>query len=119
MSEYLFDERRNSKRRHLIYYLKMYDIDGDSLLGNLLDINDKGLMLVSEIPIETDKEYHLKLVLPKPVLKKDDISFRARSLWCQKDVNPDLFAAGFQFTQITEEDQVVIKSLVRKHGFQD
>ena len=119
MFEDLYDERRKSQRRHLIYYLKLFDIDADQLLGNLVDITTEGLMLVSEHPLEKGEQYHLKLVLPKKVLGKKAIDFRGRCLWCQEDVNPGLFAAGLQFTQITGEDQLVIEVLVRRHGFQD
>lgn len=119
MYEDLYDERRKSQRRHLIYYLKLFDIEEDAFLGNLVDITTDGLMMVSEKYLETNEHYHLMLVLPKQVLDKRTIDFHVRCLWCQQDVNPDLFASGFKFTQITEEDKHVIEVLVCRHGFQD
>ena len=119
MFEDLYDERRKSQRRHLIYYLKLFDVDKDEFLGNLVDITAEGLMLVSEKCLKKNEHLHLMLRLPKVVRGKKAIEFHGCCLWCQQDVNPDLFASGFEFTQISEEDQDIIEILVRRHGFQD
>ena len=38
------DERRHLKRRHLIYYLSVEDIDTGRTLGHLVDVNPGGIM---------------------------------------------------------------------------
>ena len=54
-------EQRKMKRRHLIYYLEAVDRDTDQPIGFLVDITTKGIMLMSETPIETGKIFHLKI----------------------------------------------------------
>ena len=36
------DETRSLKRRHLVYYLEVYDDDANELLGHLVDLTTCG-----------------------------------------------------------------------------
>jgi hypothetical protein len=45
-------ERRHLKRRQLIYYLSVEDIDTGRTLGHLVDVNRGGIMLISPEPIQ-------------------------------------------------------------------
>ncbi len=119
MSEDLYEERRRLKRRHLIYYLKVTHQADNHLIGYLVDITTEGLMLISNDPIEPQTEFPFRMALPEEVLSKNEIEIQARCMWCKKDVNPDFYASGFQIMSISEEDQIIITSLIRRHGFQD
>jgi hypothetical protein len=119
MPDKLFEERRRTKRRHLVYYLKVFDVETDLLLGHLVDITSEGMMMVREEPIEPGRIFQLRLDLPKQILMKDTLTFSAECRWSQRDVNPDLHKSGFQFLAISENDQAVIDNLVRRHAFQD
>jgi c-di-GMP-binding flagellar brake protein YcgR len=119
MPDKLLEERRKIKRRHLVYYLKVFDVDTDLLLGHLVDITAEGMMMVREEPLEEGRVFQLRLELPQQVLMKDTLNFSAECRWCEKDVNPDLHKSGFQFLSISDKDQSVIDNLVRRHAFQD
>ncbi len=45
------EERRKIKRRHLLYFGRVYDETARKLLGYLVDITESGFMLLSEEPI--------------------------------------------------------------------
>ena len=56
------NEKRKLNRRHLIYYLRVFDRDTSILIGHLVDITAEGIMLISEDPIETDNIFQLKML---------------------------------------------------------
>ena len=82
-------ERRRLKRRHLIYYLKVFDGDTDRLIGHMQDITTEGIMLMSEDPKETNANSQLRIDLPNEIKGKKQLRFDARSIWSKKDINPD------------------------------
>ena len=92
--------QRKVARRHLIYYLRVFDRDGDhdgkELLGNLVDISTRGIMLVSERPIEVGRVFNLRMYLPETVEGSREVEFSAESRWCQNDANPDFYDTGFE-----------------------
>jgi hypothetical protein len=90
------DNKRSVPRRHLIYYLRVFDTETNSLLGNLVDISTRGIMVVSDKKIESGKRYRLKMVLPDSLEGSKDVEFDAESRWCQNDTNPDFYDTGFE-----------------------
>jgi hypothetical protein len=112
-------DNRKLKRRHLIYYLRVYDATTDQLIGHLVDITTEGMMLISEQTIPVEKDFKFRMVLPDEIMSKPDILIEARSIWCKKDVNPDFFATGLTILKINQDDLIVVDSLIRKYGFND
>lgn len=110
-------EKRQIARRHLIYYLRVWDVKQDKLLGHLADVSTDGLMTVGETPIELDKDYHLKMVLPSVTGENDPLEFEALSCWSSNDVNEQFYDTGFQFTKISEETVGRIKDIIAEYGF--
>lgn len=90
------DNQRSVPRRHLIYYLRVFNVDSDTLMGNLVDISTRGIMVVSDQPVQVGKRYRLKMVLPETVEGRKDVEFEAESRWCQNDANSDFFDTGFE-----------------------
>ena len=82
-------ENRKMKRWHVIYYLRIFDQDTGSHLGHLVDITTEGIKMVSEEAISSKKEFRLKMEVPLESGKTEEVLFNARSLWSQKDTNPD------------------------------
>ena len=90
------DNKRSVPRRHLIYYLRVFDTETNSLLGNLVDISTKGIMVVSDQQIESGIRYRLKMVLPDTLEGSKEVEFDAESRWCRNDANQDFFDTGFE-----------------------
>lgn len=112
-------EKRKLKRRHLIYYLRVFDQNSNQLLGHLVDITTEGAMLISEKPIITNTLFQAKMVLPEEIEGSKDITFGANSIWCKKDVNPDYYVTGFQLQDVTDDDLEIIEQLIVEFGFRD
>lgn len=110
---------RKFKRRHLIYYLKVYDRKTGVLIGHLADITTDGFMLVSEAPIKTEVDFNFKITLPAEFAGNRDIALDSRSIWCKKDVNPDFYATGFKISNIENRDIELFEMLIDSFGFRD
>ena len=112
-------QERVLKRRHLIYYLRVFDAEAARLLGHVVDITTQGLMLVTEDPIELGVVFHLRMVLSEKIGRTNETSFHARSMWCKRDVNPDFYVAGFEFQDMAPDGTNVIERLISQAGFAD
>jgi hypothetical protein len=112
-------DRRTLHRRHLIYYLKVFERGKNTLLGHLVDITEEGLMIVSEKSVDENKLFKLRMVLPQEIEGKEEIEFDSRSMWCHKDVNPSLYGVGFKFEYVDALSRQIIFELIHEFGFSD
>jgi len=112
-------ELRSYKRRHLIYYLEVYDDESGELLGHLVDLTTGGMQLISKKEISAGKNFRLGMMLPEEYFKEGILKIEARSMWCRKDVNPDFFAVGFKAYDLDDEAAELITALISQVGFND
>lgn len=112
-------EKRTLKRRHLLYYLEVFNKENDEVLGHVVDITTRGIKLVSEYPIETKQNFKLRIKLPKQQFLETSFWFEAMSLWNKKDVNPSLSVTGFQALNLGKEASGTITKLINLLGFKD
>jgi hypothetical protein len=114
------EERRHLKRRHLIYYLSVEDIDTGRALGHLVDVTPDGIMLMSQEPIQTEQVFRLRMTIPAGATgSRETIEFQARSVRSSKDVNPDFFDTGFHTVSLTPTQLGLIETLIDDYGFRD
>jgi hypothetical protein len=111
--------KRVTKRRHLIYYLSVIDTDTEKPLGFLVDITTRGIMLMSESPIEADKKYHLKLLLKTDLSKREYLNFDAECKWCKQSINSDFYDAGLELIDVDPDDFKEIEETIEALGFND
>ncbi len=112
------DEERTLRRRHLIFYLEVFDVESGDLVGHVVDITTKGVKLVSREPLETGKDFKLRMALPEGYFTQKELEFEAKSLWCTNDVNPDFFDTGFEFSDTIDSQAAdVILTLIEDLGF--
>jgi len=109
-------EKRQIQRRHLIYYLRIWDKTENKMLGHLADVSTDGFMLVGETPIEVNKEYSLLMRLPSVSGDMNPLEFKASTCWSSNDVNKLFYDTGFQFTDISAETVNRIRSLIAEYG---
>lgn len=109
-------DKRQIERRHLIYYMRVWDADKDILLGHLADVSTDGMMIVGETQIEIDKEYSLKMLLPSVTGEKEPFEFKATSCWSSNDINQQFFDTGFQFTDISSDTVERIIRMINDYG---
>lgn len=109
--------KRKYERRNLIYYLKVMEGNKNWLIGNLVDITQAGMMLISKEPNETGINYKIRIILPDQIQGKKELKILAKSVWCKKDINPDFYTTGFEFADISEENINIIQELIENYAF--
>jgi len=113
------NELRKFKRRHLIYYLEVFDDESGELLGHLVDLTINGLKLVSKEEIPSGKDFRLRMIMPEQYCKDRQVTFAARSMWSSKDVNPDFYATGFSAPDLDQETRRLFMVMINQVGFND
>jgi len=112
---------RREDRRHLIYYLKVENRVTGELIGRVVDITRKGILLISHDAFDDHSEIPAKIELGDELFAKmhGHLELNIRCRWSKKDINPDYFVNGFEFTNQTEDQETVIKKLIDLIGFRD
>lgn len=113
------EKGRVLERRHLIYYLRVFDRNTGQLIGHLTNITSEGAMLTSEAPIEINTIFQLGMELPSNIKQDRQITFDAKSLWCKKDTDIGLYETGFQIQNLDSENTKIIEHLIEDFGLLD
>ncbi len=110
-------DRRQVRRWYLVLYLRVFDADTGEQLGHLVEISQKGLMVVSDLPFPLEREFHLSLDVPHPDGTRERLHLNARSLWTSADANPDFHDTGFELVQVNQYRVDRIRTLVEELSF--
>ena len=110
---------RSLKRRHLIYYLRVFDRDSNDLVGHLVDMTTRGMMLISEDPLPVDRDFRWRMDLPPGLFVSERWETTARSIWCRPDVNPAFHDTGLEFVGFSRHDELIIQDLIDNYGLND
>ena len=57
-------------------------------------------MMISEEPVPNGKDFTFTMHLPVVITGRESIQFKAHSLWCKKDINPDFYVSGYTIKDI-------------------
>jgi len=109
-------DRRKYIRRHLIFYLRIFD-ENDILLGYLLDISEGGILMMSEIEIPEEKQLKLKLKLPKEINEGDSVQFSGVVKRISRDLNESFYDIGIQILEKDKKYSEILHKLVEFCGF--
>ena len=110
---------REIDRRYLVFYLRIYDGMSSKILGHLVDISEKGMMLICDNPIPVNENYRLRMRLPTRMKERNEIIFDATSKWCKSDANPDFFLAGFQMHDLEQSTKDLVLTLIRDFSYHE
>jgi hypothetical protein len=113
------DDRRAVKRRHLIYYLRVWRKEDNTPLGQVVDINSQGLMLIGEKPIPLGEELNLKIHLPDGEEAISFMEFKAICRWSSQDINTAFYDSGCEFVEQSDEKIKLLQKLIEDYGFTD
>ncbi len=109
-------EKRQIVRRHLVFYLRVFDGMSNRVVGHLMDISQNGLMILSDEPVAVNEDYRLRMHLPWEMAGSEEIIFGATSRWCRADENPEFFLSGFQIQDIDHDAERLIRHLIEEFG---
>ena len=106
------ENSRKFKRKDLIYYLKVTDQETNQVIGHVVNISNKGLMLIGEDYINPGATFQLQMYLPEEIQGVRNYEFTATSRWCKEDEKPDFYNTGFELNNVSSEAIEIIKHLV-------
>jgi hypothetical protein len=109
-------ERRKIQRKDLLLYARVFDKEKGDLLGYLSNITTGGIMLVSERPIAVGVDFQILIELPLDISTREYLDLRARSLWCQRDINPEFYDTGFNLVNVSLRDSQTIERVIRDYS---
>jgi len=112
-------DQRKTKRRYLLYYMRIYDAATRQQIGNLVDITPGGIMIVGEHQIPEGIIMHLRMELTSEVSEKTYLEFAARSKWSKPDVTPNMYNSGFEILDLEPEDVEIVQRIIDEFGFRD
>lgn len=110
-------EMRQVDRRYLVFYLRVFDGMSSKIIGHLIDISERGIMLICDSPVEINENYRLRMRLPTQGKDRNEIVFNATSRWCKSDSNPDFYMAGFQMYDLDTKTSQLISNLIKDFGY--
>lgn len=114
-----YQNERESVRRNLIFYLTVRDKKSGVSIGELGDITEGGLLIMSEKLIPITERMSVAVELPKGTDYADtELDLNIEVQWAKKDPdNSDIALAGCKILHPSEKDREMIRKLVEKIGF--
>lgn len=112
-------DKRKVQRWHLVFYLRVFDGESNSIVGHLVDISARGLMLVCGAPIEKNRTLTLRIKLPKEQGGRQEILLAATCRWCRQDPNPDFYIAGFKTAAISPDLNEYLRQLINDFSIEE
>lgn len=110
---------RRFDRRHLVFYLRVFDGMSSKIFGHLVDISEKGVLLMTNEPVERNEDHRLRIRLPPIIRDRDEVVLNATSRWCKKEVEADLYLSGFQVSDADARTRKVVLRLMTELGYTD
>jgi len=110
--------QRTEERVKAMIFTAVYEQKGRVLLGFLGDLTTQGAMVMGEKPIETDRDLTLVVEFKGATeVPSGQLALPAHVAWCKVDKDTDYHHTGFQFLELKEQDEKIIKALVAKYKF--
>lgn len=111
-------ERRKQPRKDLMSYSQVYELYHGKLIGYLGDITLLGAMVIGNEPLEVNTEMNISILLPElPNITTTRMSLPVRVVYCQKDLSPEYYNIGFEFTLVTEPQRQIIEAIIENYEF--
>lgn len=113
------DDRRDDKRRHLIFNIAVIKVDTGEEIGRLADISSEGLLIASPAKLPLSEICKLTFELPQSCQQYDNVEFEAEARWHKDDANPAYELTGYKVMEPAAEYKKLCQLLVREIGFRD
>lgn len=105
------DDLRSIRRQRLNFEMTVYDQDDPDNQGKLTNITEEGIGLVG-VEAGVDEEKNL-VVLGDAFGDVAPFEFRARCRWAERSDDEENVVAGFEITQIGDQDSHELRKLIR------
>ena len=111
-------ERRKQPRKDLMSYSQVFELYHGKLIGYLGDINLLGAMVIGDEPLEVNTQMTISIQLPElPEVTATRMALPVRVAHCQRDLSPEYFNIGLEFSLVTDNQRQIIESIVDNYEF--
>lgn len=108
---------RQVDRMHLVFYLRVFDNMSAKIFGHLVDISEKGVLLMTGEPVQRNEDHQLHIRLPPTIRDRNEIVLSATSRWCRREPDADLYLSGFQVQDADAPTRKVVLRLMTELGY--
>lgn len=105
-------DNRKSPRIEIDQPIKVVDITQNSVLGNLVNLSNSGLMVLTSHEIPISHVFQLEMHLSFSDNSEKQIKFGAESLWSQETSTPEHNWVGFHIIDISPDDLDVLNRMI-------
>lgn len=107
------NHQRQRERFSVTQDVDVYDALRDVYIGRLVNIHDKGLMLIADKPLTEDTLYTFDIHLPLPINNLNAIQIGVDCLWVRDADLAGKYWMGFSIIDATEETLSIISQLIK------
>lgn len=113
------DDNRREGRKNLQAFTPVYSLRPKTLLGYIEDLTLRGAMIIGEKMVEEGKQMTLSIEIPGDVSEATipHIAIPARVAWCKKEERSTYFRTGFEFVDLSSENEKIVEAILRRYTF--
>jgi len=108
---------RQADRRCLVFYLRVFDGLSNKILGHLINMSEKGVLLMTDEPVEPNEDHRLRIRLPVFVRDRHEVVLKGTSRWCRKEPGWDHYCIGFQIYDLDASTEKIVLNLIKELGY--
>jgi hypothetical protein len=110
---------RQADRRCLVFYLRVFDGLSSKILGHVINMSEKGVLLMTDGSVEPNEDYRLRICLPAFVRDRHEVVVKGTSKWCKKEAGSDQYFTGFQIYDLDASTEKIVLNLIKDLGFKE
>ena len=108
---------RKADRRYLVFYLRVFDGLSNKILGHLINMSEKGVLLMTDEPVDLNEDHRLRIRLPTFVRDGHEVFLKATTRWCRKEPGWDQYFTGFQIYDLDTSTEKIVSNLIKDLGY--
>ncbi|MFH2034880.1 MAG: PilZ domain-containing protein [Candidatus Zixiibacteriota bacterium] len=100
--------KRKIDRKQATYYMTVLNKKTEEITGNIRDISPDGIKLVTSHPIKPGEVFKFGIALPDALTGEIPLTVEAKSVYCRKNTETDLYHTGFKLHNATDDQRKAI-----------
>ena len=112
-------DHRKADRESLKAFTPVFRLKPRSVIGYIEDLTMNGAMVIGEKLLEADQQMILSIEFPAglPELSIPNIVTPARVAWCRQEEKTGYFMTGFEFVDLSPENEKNIETILHRYTF--
>ena len=106
--------QRNRPRKNTPHTVKVLNAENNQSLGRVVDVTADGMMIVTKKPLEIGRRLALRIILPRMVDGKLEVTVQSEIIWSDQDTNPSFYKAGIRFLNLPGNDGFLLEDVLHR-----